>query len=68
MALKALLLLQEYEIVERMEFLKIISRSQSNQGKTLAAEQTMRKAIRTIVRSVRKTASLGPEIINVLEV
>jgi hypothetical protein len=49
MALKVLLRLQEHEIVERIEFLKIISRSQFNLGKTLAAEQTMRTAIRMIV-------------------
>jgi hypothetical protein len=49
MALKVPLLLQEHEIVETIECLKIISRSQFNQGKTLAAEQTMRMAIRMIV-------------------
>jgi hypothetical protein len=54
MALEVLSLLQEYEIyakrvVERIECKKIVSRSQFNQGKTLAAEQTMREAIRMIV-------------------
>ncbi|KAL2044541.1 hypothetical protein ABVK25_012394 [Lepraria finkii] len=54
MALKVLSLLQECEIyakriVERIESLKIVSRSQFNQGKALAAEQTIREAIRTIV-------------------
>ena len=54
MALEVLSLLQEYEIyakriVERIESLKIVSRSQFNQGKTLAAEQTMQEAIQMIV-------------------
>jgi hypothetical protein len=34
---------------ESIEYLKIISRSQFMQGKTLEAEQTIREAIRMIV-------------------
>jgi tetratricopeptide (TPR) repeat protein len=54
MALEVLSLLQEYKIytkriVKRIKSLKIVSRSQFNQGKTLAAKQTMREAIRIII-------------------
>jgi hypothetical protein len=67
MALEVFSLLQEHEIVERIEFLKIISHSQFNQGKTLAAEQTMRKAIQMIVDQWGKQHSWVPEFMNVLE-
>jgi hypothetical protein len=72
MALEVLSLLQEYEIyarriVERIESLKIVSRSQFNQGKTLAAEQTMREAIRMIVDQWGIQHSWVPEFMNVLE-
>ena len=72
MALEVLSLLQEYEIyagriVERIESLKIVSRSQFNQGKTLAAEQTMQEAIRMIVDQWGIQHSWVPEFMNVLE-
>ena len=72
MALEVLWLLQEYEIyarriVERIESLKIVSRSQFNQGKTLAAERTMREAIRMIVDQWGIQHSWVPEFMNVLE-
>ena len=40
--------LQENEIFKRIESLKIVSRSQFNQGKKQAAEKTMREAIQMI--------------------
>ncbi|KAH8751080.1 hypothetical protein F5883DRAFT_211659 [Diaporthe sp. PMI_573] len=72
MALEVLSLLQEYDIyarriVERIESLKIVSRSQFNQGKTLAAEETMREAIRMIVDQWGIHHSWVPEFMNVLE-
>ncbi|KAJ3551817.1 hypothetical protein NPX13_g11268 [Xylaria arbuscula] len=72
MALEVLSLLPGYEmyarrIVERIESLKIVSRSQFNQGKTLAAEQTMREAIRMIVDQWGMQHSWVPEFMNVLE-
>ncbi|KAK4148588.1 hypothetical protein C8A00DRAFT_47595 [Chaetomidium leptoderma] len=72
MALEVLSLLQGYEIyawriVERIESLKIVSRSQFNQGKTLAAEQTMREAIRMIVDQWGIQHSWVLEFMNVLE-
>jgi hypothetical protein len=72
MALEVLSLLQEYEIyarriVERIESLKIVSRSQFNKGKTLAAEQTMREAIRMIVDQWGIQHSWIPEFMNILE-
>jgi hypothetical protein len=67
MALEVFSLLQEHEIVERIEFLKIVSRSQFNQGKTLPAEQTMRRAIQMIVDQWGKQHSWVPEFMNVLE-
>jgi hypothetical protein len=72
MALEVLSLLQEYEIyakriVERIECMKIVSRSQFNQGKTLVAEQTMREAIRMIVDQWGKQHSWVLEFMNVLE-
>lgn len=64
-------LLQVHEIyarriVERIESLKIVSRSQFNQGKT-TAEQTMREAIRMIVGQWEIRHSWAPEFMNVLE-
>lgn len=72
MALEVLSLLQGYEIyawriVERIESLKIVSHSQFNQGKTMAAEQTMREAIRMIVDQWGIQHSWVPEFMNVLE-
>jgi hypothetical protein len=72
MALEVLSLFQKYEIyaertVERIELLKIVSRSQFHQGKTLVAEQSMRKAIRMIVDQWGKKHSWIPEFMNVLE-
>ncbi|KAF1999270.1 hypothetical protein P154DRAFT_621125 [Amniculicola lignicola CBS 123094] len=54
MVQEVLSLLEKHEIyakrnVERIECMKIISLSQYNQGKTVEAERTMRKAIRMIV-------------------
>jgi hypothetical protein len=54
MTLKVLALLQEYEIyakriVEKIECMKIVSRSQFNQEKILAAKQIMRETMRMIV-------------------
>jgi hypothetical protein len=71
-ALQVLSLLQGHEIyawrvVEIIESLKIISRSQFNQGKTLAAEQTMREAIRMIVDQWGIQYAWVPEFMNVLE-
>jgi hypothetical protein len=67
---RVLSLLQKYEIyasriVERIESLKIVSRSQFNQGKTLAAEKT--KAIQMIVDQWGIQHSWVPEFMNVLE-
>ncbi|CAG8982691.1 hypothetical protein HYALB_00000972 [Hymenoscyphus albidus] len=72
MTLNVLSLLQEYEIyakriVERIESLKIVSCSQFNQGKTLAAEQTMREAIQMIVHHWGRQHSWVSEFMNVLE-
>ncbi|KAL9083767.1 MAG: hypothetical protein Q9165_008377 [Trypethelium subeluteriae] len=72
MALEVLWLHQEYEmyarsIVERIESLKIVSRSQFVQGQTLAAEQTMRQAIRMIVDQWGIQHPWVPEFMNVLE-
>jgi hypothetical protein len=69
MALEVHRLLQGYawRIVERIESLKIVSRSQFNQGKTLAAEQTMREAIRMIMDQWGIQHSWVPEFMNVLE-
>jgi len=64
-------LLQKYEIysgriVERIESLKIVSRSQFNQGNR-AAEQTIREAIRIIMDEWGIQHSWVPEFKNVLE-
>jgi hypothetical protein len=72
MAPEVLLLLQEDEIlveriVERIKSLKIVSRSQFNQGKNQAAEQTMGKAIRMIVHQWGIQHSWVLEFMNVLE-
>jgi hypothetical protein len=73
MALKALGLLQKYEmyagsIVEKaIESLKIVSRSQFHLGQILEAEQTMREAIRMIVGKWGKQHPWVPEFKNVLE-
>lgn len=72
MALEVLSLLQEYEIhtkkiIERIECMKIVSRSQFNQGKTLLAEQTMREAMRMIVDQWGIQHSWDLEFMNVLE-
>lgn len=65
-------LLQAYEIyakriVERIESLKIVSHSQFNQGMILAAEQTMREAIRMIVDQWGIQHPWVFEFMNVLE-
>jgi hypothetical protein len=57
MALEVLSLLQTYKIytcrvIERVEVLKIISRSQFYQGKIIAAEQSMQEAIRIIMGGI----------------
>lgn len=69
MALEALSPLQgcEGRIVERIESLKIVSRSQFCQGEALAAEQTMRRAIRMIVDEWGDQHSWVPEFKTVLE-
>lgn len=72
MALEVVSLLQGYKIyagriVERIESLKIVSRSQFNQGKTLEAEQTIREAIRMIVDQWGIQHPWVPEFMNVLE-
>jgi hypothetical protein len=66
MVLKVSSLLQEHEIAERIELLKILSRSQFNQG-NLAAEQTIRTVIHTIVDQWGKQHAWVPEFMNVLE-
>lgn len=71
-ALEVLSLLQKYKIysrriVERIESLKIVSHSQFNQGKTLAAMQTMREAIQMIVGQWGIQHSWVPEFKIVLE-
>ncbi|OBT40503.1 hypothetical protein VE00_07898 [Pseudogymnoascus sp. WSF 3629] len=72
MALEVYSLLGKHDIyarrvVEKIESLKIISRSQFNQGKTKAAEQTMRKAIKMIVDQWGIHHSWVSEFKNVLE-
>ena len=72
MVLEVLSLLQEYEIyakriVKRIECMKIVSRSQFNQGKTLAAEQIMREIIQMIVDQWGIQHSWVLEFMNVLE-
>lgn len=77
MALEVLSLLQNYEIykyeiytsriVEWIESLKIVSRSQFNQGKTQVAEQNMREAIQMIVDQWGIQHSWVPEFKIVLE-
>ncbi|OIW24604.1 hypothetical protein CONLIGDRAFT_692027 [Coniochaeta ligniaria NRRL 30616] len=72
MALEVLSLLQGYEIyagriVERIESLKTVSRTQFNQGETLAAEQTIREAMRMIVDQWGIQHPWVPEFMNVLE-
>jgi hypothetical protein len=52
---------------ERIESLKIVSHSQFNQGKTLAAEQTMGEAIQMIVDHWGIQHPWVPEFKNVLE-
>jgi hypothetical protein len=54
-------------IVERIECLKVVSRSQFNREKTLEAEQNMRKAIRMIVDQWGTQHSWVLEFKNVLE-
>lgn len=71
-ALEVLSLLQRYEIyawriVERIECLKIISRSQFNQGKSLEAEQTMRDTIGIVVEQWGIQHSWVLEFMYVLE-
>ncbi|KAI3322878.1 hypothetical protein HD806DRAFT_544919 [Xylariaceae sp. AK1471] len=72
MALKVRSLLQNNgiytgRIVEDIESLKIVSRSQFNQGKAPAAEQTMREAIQKIVDQWGIQHSWVLEFKNVLE-
>ncbi|KAK4068499.1 hypothetical protein Purlil1_13795 [Purpureocillium lilacinum] len=72
MALEALSLLQRCEmytarIAERIESLKIISRSHFYQGQAQAAEQTMREAIGMIVDQWGIQHHWVPEFMNVLE-
>lgn len=72
MALEVFSLLQGHEmyagrIVERIESMKVVSRSQFNQGKTLAAERTMRDAIGIIVGQWGIQHSWVPEFMYVLE-
>ncbi|KAI1370104.1 hypothetical protein F4677DRAFT_458125 [Hypoxylon crocopeplum] len=67
-----LFLLQDHEIyagriVEKIESLKIVSRGRFEQGQTLAAEQTMREAIRIIVDQWGMQHSWVPEFMSVLE-
>ncbi|WQF76999.1 Putative tetratricopeptide-like helical domain superfamily [Colletotrichum destructivum] len=72
MAMEVLLLLQGYEMynsrhVERIESLKIVSRSQFDQGKTTEAEQTMQEVIQMIVDRWGMQHAWVPEFMNVLE-
>jgi hypothetical protein len=72
MAMKVLSLLSNYEmyaerIVERIESLKIVSRSYFEQREVLLAEQTMREAIGIIVDQWGKQHSWALEFTNVLE-
>lgn len=72
MALEVLSQLQGHEIyvwriVERIKSTEIISRSQFNQGKTLAAEPVMRGAIGMIVDQWGIQHSWGPGFMYVLE-
>ena len=71
-ALEVSFVLQNYGIyvgrnAERIESLKVLSRSQFIQGKTLEAERTMREAIRMIVDHWGKRHSWALEFMNVLE-
>lgn len=54
-------------IVEKIESLKILSFSQSSQGRTQAAEQTMQAAIRLVVDQWGKEHPWVPEFMCVLE-
>jgi hypothetical protein len=72
MAQEVLSLLKKHEIyakriAERIECMKIVSRSQFNQGKTLKTERTMRKAIQMIVDQWGTQHSWVLEFNNVLE-
>ncbi len=72
MTLKVLALLQEYEIyakriVEKIECMKIVSRSQFNQEKILAAKQIMRETMRMIVNQWKIQSSWVLEFMNVLK-
>lgn len=71
MARRVLSLLQDEvyagRIVEKIESLKIVSRSQFNQSLTSAAEKTMRMAIRMIIDQFGKRHSWVLEFMNVLE-
>lgn len=72
MALEVFSLLQQNEIyakriAERIECIKIVSHSQFNQGKTLVAERTIRKAIQMIVDQWGIQHSWVLEFMNVLE-
>lgn len=72
LALQVLSLLRGHEmyaerIVERIESRKIISRSQFYQGQPLAAEETMREAIRMVEEKWGKEHSWVPEFMTVLE-
>ena len=65
-------LIQQYKIyagriVESIESLKIVSRSQFNKGKTLVAEQNMQEAIRMIVDQWGIQHSWVPEFMILLE-
>jgi hypothetical protein len=71
-ALEVSSLLEEYEmyaerIVERIETLKIISRSHFYLGSILVAEQTIREAIQMIVDQWGMQHPWVPEFMNVLE-
>lgn len=69
MALEVLWMLQGYaqSHVERIEALKVISRSQFHRGDTHAAEETIRKAIQLIRQLLGLQHSWVPEFMNVLE-
>lgn len=72
MALEVFSLLQLNEIyakriAERIECMKIVSHSQFNQGKTLVAERTIRKAIQMIVDQWGIQHSWVLEFMNLLE-
>ena len=54
-------------IAEKIECMKIVSHSQSNQGKTLEAEQTIRHAIQIIMDQWGTQHSWALEFINILE-